>query len=231
MQNSPGSHQTSNSTAAKLLEVDSELASLEVELLSQLESIQEKRRSLKTVIGLFTESVTQKTAPTLAPQKTPEAKTDEEPLAVGENVFTQSLSTPSTTATVDVETEALPDTQPNVTKRKAPSLTKGGKTQPATRLDKTTKKAAEWQDYMRKEFSSTSLAEVVHTVLQRHADEVLEISAIMNAIFSDDLPKDVGSQARRQVTNILSQGAMKNKWYRGQLGQYSMSKAAAKANS
>ena len=63
--------------------------------------------------------------------------------------------------------------------------------------------------------------------LQRHADEVLEISAIMNAIFSDDLPKDVGSQARRQGTNILSTGAMKNKWYRGQLGQYSMSRRAA----
>ena len=80
---------------------------------------------------------------------------------------------------------------------------------------------------MREDFSNASLAEVVHTVLQRHADEVLEISAIMNAIFSDDLPKDIGSQARRQVTNILSQGAMKNKWYRGQLGQYSMSRAAA----
>ena len=131
MQNSPGSHQTSNSTAAKLLEVDSDLASVEVELLSQLESIQEKRRSLKTVIGLFTESVTQKTAPTLAPQKTPEAKTDKSPLAVGENVFTQSLST--TTTTKELETKALPDTQPNVTKRKAPSLTKGNKTLKATR--------------------------------------------------------------------------------------------------
>lgn len=225
MQNSSGSDQTSNSTAAKLLEVDSDLASVEVELLSQLESIQEKRRSLKTVLSLFTESANPKTALTEQPQNPPEAETDKEPLAVGENVFTQLLS--NTTTTKELEAEALPDTQPNVTKRKAPSLTKGDKTQQATRPGKTTKKAPEWQDYMLEEFSNVSLAEVVHTVLQRHADEVLEISAIVNAIFSDDLPKDVGNQARRQVTNILSQGAMKNKWYRGQLGQYSMSRAAA----
>lgn len=217
--------QTSNSTVAKLLEVDSELASVEVELLSQLESIQEKRRSLKTVLSLFTESATQKTAPTLAPQNPPEAKTDKSPLAVDENVITQSLST----RTKELEAEALPDTQPNVTKRKAPFLTKGGKTPLATRPGKTTKKVPGWQDYMRDDFSNASLAEVVNTVLQRHADEVLEISAIMNAIFSDELPKDVGSQARRQVTNILSTGAMKNKWYLGQLGQYSMSRVAAKA--
>ena len=214
---------TPNSTVAKLLEVDSEFASLEVELLSQLESIQEKRRSLKTVLSLFTESATQKTALTEQPQNPPEAETDKEPLAVDKNVITQSLST----TTKESETKVLPDTQPSVTKRKAPSLTKGDKTQQATRLGKTTKKAPEWQDYMLEEFSNTSLAEVVNTVLQRHADEVLEISAIMNAIFSDELPKDVGSQARRQVTNILSTGAMKNKWYRGQLGQYSMSRTAA----
>ena len=43
----------SDPTVAKLLEVDSDLADQEALLLAQLESIGEKRRSLKTVIDLF----------------------------------------------------------------------------------------------------------------------------------------------------------------------------------
>ena len=53
--------------------------------------------------------------------------------------------------------------------------------------------------------------------------------AVVKAIFSDTLPAEAEGKARRQVTKILSDGARRNKWYRGQLGYYSMSKAAAKA--
>ena len=74
------------------------------------------------------------------------------------------------------------------------------------------------------------MPEAVYAVLQHQADAVLEIPAIMNAIFADKLPQEVGNKARRQVTNILSNGALKNKWYRGQPGQYSISKVAAKTN-
>ena len=49
MQNS----QASDPTVAKLLEVDADLAVQEVELTLQLQSIQEKRHSLKNVISLF----------------------------------------------------------------------------------------------------------------------------------------------------------------------------------
>jgi len=48
------SNQTASSTLAKLLEVDSELAVTEADLLS-IESVQEKRGSLKT-ISIFTGS-------------------------------------------------------------------------------------------------------------------------------------------------------------------------------
>ena len=80
---------------------------------------------------------------------------------------------------------------------------------------------------MREEFSGNSLPEAVHTVLQRGAERVFEIPAIVKAIFVEQLPMDVGSKARRQVTNILSEGARKNKWYRGQIGYYSVSRTAA----
>jgi len=51
--NSQNLSDTSNPTVAKLLEVDALLATAEVELSAQLQSIQEKRHSLKTVIELF----------------------------------------------------------------------------------------------------------------------------------------------------------------------------------
>ena len=53
-QNPPG---TSNPTVAKLLEVDALLATTEVELSAQLQSIQEKRHSLKTVIRHLQNSI------------------------------------------------------------------------------------------------------------------------------------------------------------------------------
>jgi len=52
--NSQDFDQSANSTLTKLLEVDAQLAAQEAELLSQLESVQEKRQSLKTVVSLFT---------------------------------------------------------------------------------------------------------------------------------------------------------------------------------
>lgn len=52
----------SDPTVAKLLEVDSSLAHQEALLLAQLESIGEKRRSLKTVIDLFGDADTTTTA-------------------------------------------------------------------------------------------------------------------------------------------------------------------------
>ena len=79
---------------------------------------------------------------------------------------------------------------------------------------------------MREEFSLSSLPEAVYSVLQRSFDQVFEIPALMNTIFVDSLPTEIASKVRRQITNILSEGARKNKWYRDQLGRYSMSRAA-----
>src|SRR6478736_655034 len=50
---SPSSDQTSTSVLTKLLDVDADLASQEATLSAQLEAVQEKRNSLKSVIGMF----------------------------------------------------------------------------------------------------------------------------------------------------------------------------------
>lgn len=219
--------QTSDSTLAKLLEVDSELVVQEEELLSQLESIQEKRRSLKTVISLFTEADTPATTSVEEPTQTPYSEIDGKLEAVDQNSAAPSSETSEATTAAELETEAPMDTQSNGAQKKTSSPARSTKT---TRPSKNIKKALGWQDYVREEFSKVSLVEAVTSVLQRRSNEVLEIPAIVNAIFVNDLPKEAGYKARRQVTNILSDGARKNKWYRGQSGYYSMSRAAAQAS-
>lgn len=229
MSNSQDFNQTSNSTLAKLLEVDSQLADQEAQLRVQLQSVQEKRQSLKTVISLFTTADTPEEAPVEEPRSLG-AQTSSELETVNENLAGSPLENLADT-TAELETEASPDTQSNGAKKQVVSSTKGNKTTKITQTAKTGKKSSRWQDYVRAEFSNTSLPEAVFSVLQRQSDRVFEIAAIMNAIFVDELPAEVRTKARRQVTNILSAGAMKNKCYRGQLGQYSISKTAVGARS
>ena len=220
---------TSNSTVAKLLEVDSELAVQEGELLAQLESVQEKRRSLKTVLCLFAGAGTPTIVPTAESAQATSTETGKEPKPSGENLAVLPMETSKESATAEVETELVPDAQLNASKKKAPASTGRNKTTEVTHPTKIAKRTSAWQEYVREEFRDISLPEAVALVLKRQADAVLEIPTVVNAIFVDEIPKEIGSQARRQVSNILSNGAMKNKWYRGQLGSYSMSRAAAKA--
>ena len=227
MQNSQGSDQTYNSTAAKLLEVDSELASVEVELLSQLESIQEKRRSLKTVLSLFTELGAPATTPIEEPAQIPVVETSAELERVDEELAASPLEASSEPATASKETKAAPDIESNRARKGSNSSTRRNKTTKLTPVTKAAHIASGWQQYVREEFSNTSLASAVHHVLQRGVEQVFDIPTVVNAIFVDEFPKSVESKVRRQVTNILSDGVRKNKWYRGQLGQYSMSRAAA----
>jgi len=150
---------------------------------------------------------------------------------VGSDLTTQPIDASSATTTKSLQNEALPNTESNGAKKTASSPTKRNKTMQSMHPVKTANTASEWHQYLREEFSNTPLSSAVSLVLQHQAERVFEIPAIVSAIFVDELPKEIGTKARRQVTNILSSGAMKNKWYRGQQGYYSMSRAAVKGSS
>ncbi len=209
--------------------MDLELAVTEVELLSQLKSVQEKRRSLLTVISMFTKEADTPAALVHSPAQEPPVENGRELEPVFEDLATSQLDTSGITATAEPETEAAPTTQSKGAKT-ALSSTKRNKTKIKQKAG-VANIASGWQPYVREEFSNTSLPSAVYAVLQREAERVFEIPALMNNIFINELPKEVENKARRQVTNILSHGARMNKWYRGQLGQYSMSCSAAKASS
>jgi hypothetical protein len=210
----------------KLLEIDLELTVQEAELMVQLEGVQEKRRSLKSVINMFTPADTPAIAPPKEPIEAPPAETSRESKPVTEELAAPPLESSTVTYTADSKIAAALDTE-----------FKGAKTTPSTRRNKTTKtttkvakKAPGWQKYMRGEFGKVSLPEAVSTVLKRQPDQVFEIPAIVNAIFTNELPMQPRSNVRRQITNILSEGVKDNKWYRGKSGYYSISKAAAEGN-
>lgn len=109
-------------------------------------------------------------------------------------------------------------------KNLSPTNSKQGKKSPST--EEPSKNTGSWQQYMKDDFGNATLSEAVSEVMQQQKEQVVEIATIIDTIFVDDIPKEVRSTARERVSNVLSVGAKSGKWYRGQLGKYSVSKAA-----
>ncbi len=220
MQNSSISP-TSNSIVAKLLEIDADLAATEVQLAAQLQSIQEKRHSLKHVISLFPPVDTAVPTPVVIPTPVVE----EQAQAPVPEVATPELGD----TTVDT-TEAAPSTQKRQGKKNISSSTSKSNKK-STPTKEASKEADTWQQYVKEDFINASLAEAVAEVMQQHSEQVLEITTILDALFVEEIPKELRSKARERVSNVLSVGAKKGKWYRGLAGKYSMSSAAVEEDS
>ena len=221
MQNSSISP-TSNSIVAKLLEIDADLAAQEVEVAAQLQSIQEKRHSLKNVVSLFPSVNT--AAPIPVETSTPELveKLAEPPAP--------EVATPELEDTTIDTTEAAPSTQKRQGKKNLSSSTsKLNKKSAPTK--EASKEADTWQQYLKEDFINASLAEAVAEVMQQHLEQVLEITTILDALFVQEIPKEIRSKARERVSNVLSVGAKRGKWYRGLAGKYSMSSTAVEEDS
>lgn len=200
-------------TLAKLLEVDSDLAVQEAELEAQLQEIQQKRNSLKTVIGLFKPEetlaapATQSTDPLLSVQATTEEMNlimpppESSTISPSDDDVTQEQRQPHR-----ISTQAAAR---RTKRRRASAPTLSGK-------------AESWRPYVREEFgTSAALPEMVATVLQRLPERVFEIPEIINAIYVNEIPREVYQKARARLLSVLSQGVKQNKWQRGDKGQYS----------
>ncbi|NET37829.1 MAG: hypothetical protein F6K19_38465 [Cyanothece sp. SIO1E1] len=88
-----------------------------------------------------------------------------------------------------------------------------------------------WQQYVKKNFAETPLPEIVAHILEEQPTMALEISAVVDTIFTNDIPREIQGRAHARVSNILSEGARDGRWYRCKLGKiacYSMDKQAVK---
>ncbi len=220
VQNSSISSPTSNSIVAKLLEVDADLAMTEAQLAAQLQSIQEKRHSLKNVISLFP-PVDAASTPVVTPKPVVE-KQAEPPVP--------EVATPELEDTTIDTSETAPSAQKQQGK-KNPSSTTSNSHKKSSPTKEASKEADTWQQYVKEDFINASLAEAVAEVMQQHLEQVLEITTILDALFVEEIPKELRSKARERVSNVLSVGAKKGKWYRGLAGKYSMSSAAVEEHS
>ncbi|MBE9182640.1 hypothetical protein IQ268_29310 [Oculatella sp. LEGE 06141] len=232
-----------DTTLTKLLDVDSTLAQQEAQLQSQLQEIQAKRKSLESVISIFSPS-----AP--APASVAEVPVEVE-LPV---VETKNGKSPEAAPVPATETAPKRGRKPKATSEKAKvpakapktttskSSTDAAKADPKTKAPKASTKTSakasnkvarrsqDWQQYVRDEFSKTSLPEAVSNVLQRQSNDVVGIPEMIDSIFLDEMPKQVRSKASNRISNILSTGLKDNKWYRGKTGHYSVSRNAAIAD-
>lgn len=184
----------SDPALSKLLEVDSDLAVQETDLLAQLEAVRARRASLQTVVGIFAS----------------EAETTSKKNGSGSAI------------PAEIKTSAASQTKAS-RKRKAVEE-KDKKTQPTTAPKDVKQQRRGWQQYVRDEFRKTPLPEVVLWVLQDHPKETFKIARMVDTIFVKSIPQAARKGARERVSNILAEGARKNRWYRGKLGRYSLSK-------
>jgi hypothetical protein len=203
---------TTSSTLAQLLAIDSQLSVQEASLRAQLESLQLKRQSLQVVISLFGEvDKTHVASPIEEKASTPQAQSIEENSSVS-----------------PTSTDKLPMTAPLApasTKRKK-TVSSSKKSQARkTQTSKTAKQPPGWQQYLREEFRNSSLPQAISEVIHSQPERVWEISAVVDALFREEIPLEVKKKVRLQITNLLAQGARENKWYRGQQGSYTLSKS------
>ena len=211
---------SSDPIVVTLLAIDAKLAAQEVELTLQLQSIQEKRHSLKNVISLFPPGDTAVPTPVVIPAPVVEEQA-EPPVP--------EVATPELEDTTIDATKAAPQSQKQQGRKNLSSTSKSNKKSAPTK--EASKEADTWQQYVKEDFINASLAEAVAEVMQQQQEQVLEITAILDALFVKEIPKELRTKARERVSNVLSVGAKKGKWYRGLAGRYSSSKAAVEDNS
>jgi hypothetical protein len=238
---SPSSDKTSASVLTKLLDVETDLATQEAALSAQLEAIREKRNSLKSVIGMFSSTEAGTTpAAALAISAAPvasAASVTPTARAKGRPGRKPKESKAQEAITAPVANEVAPEpsvpVSPAATETEAPAKPRRGRRanpDKPKRAAKPARKLEGWQRYVRAEFGKTPLPEAVSVVLQRQPEDIIEVPAIVDAIFEQEMPQTVRNKARDRILHVLSAGVKENKWYRGRTGQYSLSRNAAASN-
>ncbi|MEB3356185.1 MAG: hypothetical protein VKK04_05625 [Synechococcales bacterium] len=214
---------------AKLTSVDSELAAQEAQLMAQFQVIQEKRQSLQSVIQTFGGHWSPMTVAHEDGQSVAFSGIEPE-LGSGP----KSSQVAQATATTKQPT-APPTGQRDSGKKGKQVVQKPAELAPEAEASTIQQGQADdelpWQSYIRNGYRDLSLPKAVLQVLQQRPEGVVSVPEIIDAIFLEETPKSVRATIRTRLSNALSVGLKNQKWYRGKTGQYSISKAAARATS
>ena len=216
----------SDPTVAKLLEVDSDLAHQEALLLAQLESIGEKRRSLKIVIDLFgdadTTTMAEESALAVAAfngisvqiqsansvvDSTELVSPLDETIADAELENSPVFTAPDQTSIVESEPDSMPLKAPSAKKTKQPAAKKTAtKTEPTT--TEQTLSAEDTQSSKAKSVSSASKTKQP-TAAKKTAKTSGRWQDYLREEFSNSaLSEAVGQVLQRQPEEVLETAAI-----------------------
>ncbi|HHP7245757.1 MAG TPA: hypothetical protein ACFE0H_13845 [Elainellaceae cyanobacterium] len=210
------------SMETKLLEIESDLAAQEAQIAAQLQTLQDKRKSLQTVIHMFGAE--------------PDAMLDAS--VAGDDALATDVSDVSdhsrSAVTSDVaEVSPEPTSSPRGRQKKEASPTKSrtaSKSSSKSSTKRAGKKSDEWGAYLKPKYRDRPLLQAVLSVLEQYPDQVVEVPYIMDSILVDRTPKEIRALVRHRLSNVLTVGLKRQKWYRGKVGTYSVSKEAARAS-
>ncbi len=187
-----------DSVLSKLLAADSDLEAQEARLLAQLEALQAKRGSLKSVMEIFG---------------------PDQPTAEDNNAEVA----PNLTSVVAVD-QPKEKLEKGASKRRA-KAPKGKVAQPRSKTSKGLKSGRRgWQKYMRDEYLQTPLPKVVAGILKSKPKKTFEIQEVVYTIVEEDIPASERKGARNRISNILAEGDRKKEWSRPKDGCYRFSK-------
>ena len=187
-----------DSVLSKLLAANSDLEAQEAKLIAQLEALQAKRGSLKTVMEIFEPDKT--AAAASPPVEAEEAK-------------------PSQVA--EAEVAPSPQKAESESRAKAAKAKAAQPRKPAAR-SKAVRRG--WQKYVRDEHGQTPLPEIVAGILRSKPKKAFAIAEVINTIVVTDIPATTRKEARNRISNILAEGARKKEWNRPKPGYYRFSK-------
>ncbi|MDJ0705868.1 MAG: hypothetical protein QNJ46_21585 [Leptolyngbyaceae cyanobacterium MO_188.B28] len=186
-----------DSVLSKLLAADSDLEAQEARLLAQLDALQAKRSSLKSVMGII--GPDQPTAE--------DNEADVAPTQISDAESVQPIEKPAKGAS---RRKAKATTDKPTQSRKTSSRSKSHR--------------RGWQKYMRDEYLQMPLPKAVAGILKSKPKKTFEIQEVVNTIVEEDIPASDRKGARNRISNILAEGARKKEWSRPKDGCYRFSK-------
>lgn len=189
----------------KLQEISEALVAQEAALNAQLAEVQEKLKGVRAILPLFGEVSSNK------------KELEDEPEALVKTLVKTK---------VPVE-----KTAPAPAEKKAPAVEKKPKAEsskviaikaPATKAlaKKKDGRTASWQKYTRPGVKEQSIPDAVRLVLETQPEKSFKIAEVMDALFTESMPKSQHLKARNRISNVLSGGVRSGDWFKGDRGTY-----------
>jgi hypothetical protein len=212
----------STTVLPQLQTIEAELASQADQLEAQLASVREKLTGIRTVLPMFAGTAASAAVPALTKALLPEP-------AVAEPSTSEAPAPSKTKETKPKKTAQKKAASPKkaAAQKKTQDKTAPAETAPAKKATakKTDGRTASWQKYTRPGVKNESIPDAVKLILATQPENDFKIVEVMDALFTEEMPKAQYLKARNRISNVLSGGVRAGDWYKGDRGTYRMKAA------